>query len=349
MLLLIVFAFTALFFSFLCSIAEAVMLSVRRPFVEKMAKEGSRAGKILQNLQGKIHEPLAAILTLNTIANTVGATGVGAQAAVVYGNAYLGIVSGILTLLILVFSEIIPKTIGAVYWRQLAPYIAFYLKYLVMFLYPFVILSQYLTGMLTPKSAISGLSRDEFSAMADLGQAEGQLDANESRILKNLFRFNTTTVADIMTPSTVVFSLPADMTVAEYCTVHEGSPFSRIPIFTELPDHVTGFVLRTEILLAQANDRHEITIGSFQRDIRAIPDQQHLSRLFTFLMEQRMHMALVVDEYGSLEGLVTMEDLIETLIGLEIVDEEDKVTDMRVLARRLWRRRAGRMGLDLDE
>ena len=349
MFLLILFAFTALFFSFLCSIAEAVMLSIRSPYVATLLKQENKAGKILQDLQSNIHKPLAAILTLNTIANTVGATGVGAQAAVVFGNGYLGVVSGVLTLLILVLSEIIPKTIGAVYWRQLGTYTAYYLKYLVVMLYPFVIMSEYLIRKLTPKSTISGLSREEFVSMADLGQAEGQLDARESRILKNLFRFHSTLVSDIMTPGTVIFSLPAIMTVADYCDQHADSPFSRIPIYTAQPDHMTGFVLRSDILLAEANDRHGATLEEFQREIEAVLDQQPLSKLFSVLIEQRTHMTLVIDEYGSLEGLVTMEDLIETLLGLEIVDEEDQVADMRKLARRLWRLRASRMGMDLDD
>ncbi len=325
------------------------MLSIGRPYVETLVKQDDKAGRILQKLQSNIHEPLAAILTLNTIANTVGATGVGAQAMVVFGNAYLGVISAVLTLLILVFSEIIPKTIGAVYWRQLGTYTAYYLKYLVIILHPFVVMSDYLTRKLTPKSTITGLSREEFVSMADLGQAEGQLDATESRILKNLFRFHSTPISDIMTPGTVIFSLPATMTVADYCDQYADSPFSRIPIYKAQPDHMTGFVIRSDVLLAQANDRHGATLEEFQREIKAVLDQQPLSKLFSVLIEQRTQIALVIDEYGSLEGLVTMEDLIETLLGLEIVDEEDQVTDMRKLARRLWRLRAGTMGLRLDD
>lgn len=349
MSLLLLYAAAALFFSFLCSISEAVMLSVRRPYIAALVQQKKAAGKILHRLKENIHEPLAAILTLNTVANTAGAAGVGAQATALFGSGYLGVASGVLTLLILVFSEIIPKTVGATYWRPLAPVVGFYLKYLVIVLYPFVVLSQHLIKILTPGKIMTGFNREELASMAELGRKEGHLDAHESRILKNLFRFESTVITDIMTPRTVVFSLPETMRVADYCAQHPESPFSRIPIYGDQPDDVIGFVRRTDILLAQAHDRHDAVLKDFKRAVNVVPSTLNLSDLFELFIEQRTGLALVTDEYGSFVGLVTMEDLVETLLGLEIVDESDTTPDMQALARELWRKRAIQMGLRIDD
>ena len=241
MTLLIVYIAVALLFSFLCSIAEAVLLSVTTPYIALQEKRHPRTGNILRELKQDINRPLAAILTLNTIAHTVGAAGAGAQAAAVFGNAWVGLVSAILTLLILVFSEIIPKTLGAHYWKALAPATAHGLRYLVLALYPFVLLSVRLTGKLTDETTLTGFSREEFLVMADLSAREGRLAPQESRILKNLLLLRRNPVRDAMTPRTVVFSLPSSMRVQSWFQRYHKSRFSRIPIYAKDRDPVTGF------------------------------------------------------------------------------------------------------------
>ncbi|MCP4353770.1 MAG: HlyC/CorC family transporter [Desulfobacterales bacterium] len=334
--------------SFVCSIAEAVLLSVRTPYVASLEQKGKPSGKALRKLKENVNRPLSAILTLNTIANTIGAAGVGAQAGKIFSDWYVGLTSAVLTMVILIVSEIIPKTLGAIYWRQLAPYVAKLLNFLLLVLAPFVWLAQFLTSGISQPNKLTGFSREEFAAMADLGAMEGQLEAKESRIMKNLFRFQSSQSKDIMTPRTVVFALQENMTIAEFFDRHHHTPFSRIPIYNENRDDITGFVLKDEILLAQARDLNDSKLHEFRREIKAIASSDSLSELFEFLLDRREHIVLVMDEYGGMEGIVTLEDVIETLLGLEIVDEADKTVDMQALARALWEKRAKRMGLLSD-
>lgn len=348
MTLLIVYILFALIFSFLCSIAEAVILSVTPAYVALLEKTGRSSGALLRRLKDDINQPLAAILTLNTIAHTIGAAGAGAQVTVVFGNAYLGVASAILTLLILVFSEIIPKTLGAHHWRKLAPATAHGLRVLIWLLYPFVVLTERMTRGLAEGPVMSGFSRREFEAMADLSAEEGQLAERESEVLKNLLRLRDTQVRDAMTPRTVVFSLPRSLTVAEFFEQHEEVRFSRIPVYLDEPDSIEGFVLRSDLLLAHASGDTALRLESFQRSLPVIPDSLSLARAFNEVLRVRAHIAQVVDEFGSLAGIITLEDIIETLLGLEIVDEGDKAVNMQELARTLWRRRAREMGLKLE-
>jgi len=348
MTLLIVYASVALVFSFLCSIAEAVLLSTTTAHISVMEQEGSRAGELLRELKSDINKPLAAILTLNTIAHTVGAAGAGAQAAVVFGSAWVGAASAVLTLMILVFSEIIPKTLGATYWRSLAGVTAHGLKLLVWVLYPFVLLSEFLTRGLSRGREIEGFSRAEFAAMAELGEQEGQLEERESRILKNMFLLHETRVTDAMTPRPVVFSLPESLTVSEYFDNHYDSRFSRIPVYAGDREQLTGFVLKDDLLLAQARNNTDKTLENYRRELPALPDTTSLSDAFEEVLHQRAHIMMIVDEYGGMEGIITMEDILETLLGLEIMDESDKTADMQQYARRMWRRRAHDMGLELQ-
>ncbi|MCU7853904.1 MAG: hemolysin family protein [Candidatus Thiodiazotropha sp. (ex Monitilora ramsayi)] len=348
MLLLLVYISIALGFSFLCSIAEAVILSVTHPYISVLEQEGNGAAKLLKRLKRNINDPLAAILTLNTTAHTIGAAGAGAQATVVFGDAYLGVVSAVLTLMILIFSEIIPKTIGAVYWRQLAPSTAYLLKFLIWILYPFIKMSAVLTQLLSRGHQHGQFRRDEFTAMAQAGVEEGKLLERESLILNNLFLLREARVSDVMTPRLVVFSLDEALSVADYFNMHGDSRFSRIPIYEGERDHVTGFVLRSDLLLAHARGNSEKPLSIYRRHLAALPDTSSLQNAFELLLEERSHILLIVDEYGGMEGILTLEDVLETLIGIEIVDEMDKVEDMRKLARRLWRKRAAEMGLDID-
>lgn len=349
MALLILYVLIALVFSFLCSIAEAVLLSVTTAYVAVLEKKEKPSGTLLRKLKSDINRPLAAILTLNTIAHTMGAAGAGAQVTIVFGSAYLGVASAILTLLILFLSEIIPKSLGTHHWRVLAPATAYGLKFLVMFLYPFVMLTDKIIKRGAEGTTLNGLSRQEFLAMAELSAQEGQLTQKESEVLQNLLVLRKIRVKDAMTPRTVVFSLPERITVADFFRDYEQVKFSRIPIFSDEPDHVEGFVLRSDLLLARANGRLNENLKSFKREISILPKSSTLAQAFNEVLRVRTHIVQVVDEFGSPIGILTLEDIVETLLGLEIVDEEDATVNMREEARHVWKRRARYLWLDFGK
>jgi len=349
MTLLIIYVAVALLFSFLCSISEAVLLSVTTAHISVLEQEGKPTGPLLRKLKTDINKPLAAILTLNTIAHTVGAVGAGAQAVAVFGSNWVGLISALLTLMILVFSEIIPKTLGATYWRALAGATAHGLKFLIRVLYPFVLLSELLTRSISPDMKVEGFNRQEFAAMADLGEQEGQLQERESRILKNLFMLHETIVTDVMTPRPVVFSLSESLTVHEYFEKHYDSRFSRIPVYAKNDEMFTGFVLKDDLLLAQARNNIDSTLSTYRRNLSTLSDKSSLSDAFDEVLHQRAHIMVIVDEYGGMEGIITMEDILETLLGLEIMDESDKTADMQEYARRMWKKRAQKMGIALPK
>lgn len=344
MTLLLVYILVALGFSFLCSIAEAVILCVTSAHIALLEKEQKPSGALLRELKADINKPLAAILTLNTITHTMGAAGAGAQAAVVFGNAYVGVASAVLTLLILIFSEIIPKTLGAHYWRTLAPATAYGLRILIKLLYPFVVLSNKITGNLTSGHGLTGFSRSEFAAMAELSAQEGELAQQESAILKNLLLLRETQVKDAMTPRTVVFSLSEKTTIETFFHKYDHVRFSRIPIYKDNPELISGFVLRSDLLLAQARGNTQSQLDNYGRKMPAVLATMSLSQAFDELMRQRGHIALVMEEHGGMGGILTLEDIIETLLGLEIIDEGDKAEDMQKLAKRLQQKRLQQTG-----
>lgn len=349
MLILFIYIVIALGFSFLCSIAEAVLLSVTLPYIALLEAQQKPAGVLLRSLKEDINSPLAAILTLNTIAHTVGAAGAGAQAAVVFGSGYVGVISAVLTLLILVFSEIIPKTLGAHYWRQLAPVTAYVLRILIWSLYPFVQLTRLLTRGLAEGPTLRGVNRSEFMALAEMGGREGELAINESLIMKNLLLLRETPTQAAMTPRPVVFSIPESMTVGEFLSRYMDKPFSRIPLYRGGIEDVSGFVLRSDLLLAQVRGQSELPVVRFLREIPNIFESIDLSQALNRIISQRTHIMLVLDEYGGMAGILTLEDVLETILGFEIVDEIDKNEDMQILARKLWKRRAKKLGLDADQ
>ena len=349
LVLMIVYATVALGFSFLCSVAEAVLLSVSPSYIATLKEKGSKGATLLQNIKANIDRSLAAILTLNTIAHTVGAGGAGAEAAAYYGDQYVGIAMAILTLLILFLSEIIPKTVGAVYWRKLAPLMARFVQLLIWLLFPLILISEQLTKLLTRGKNIHGFNREEFAALADIGAAGGHLDPKEFRILKNLFRFPILCAEDIMTPRTVVFALQQDLSAHEVLEKHHEIGVTRIPIYGENRDDITGFVIRADILLNEYHREGKAKLRDLRRDIRAVKDTTPLSQVLEELLDNRAHILLVVDPYGGMSGLVTLEDVVETLIGFEIVDEADKIDDMRKLARQKWEERMERIGIDVRE
>jgi len=353
MTLLLVYATVSIFFSFLCSILEAVLLSVTPTFIEIKKKEGQAYAAQLETLKNDVDKPLIAILTLNTIAHTVGAILVGVQAEQLpykvefLGFNIVGIVSAIMTLLILIVSEIIPKTIGASYWKQLANFTS---KALIVLMFPLkwtgiLWLLQLTTKLIGDKGHGSILSREDFTAMADIAEQEGVFQESESKVIKNLLSFKEVHVKDIMTPRTVLKSADESQTIQSFFDEHPMLRFSRIPIYEGNPDTITGYFLKDQLLEAIIRGNGDQELKAIKRPILVTKRDLPIPNLFEQLIDQREHIALVVDEYGSVSGLVTQEDMIETLLGLEIMDESDTIEDLQLLARKSWERRAKRLGI----
>jgi CBS domain containing-hemolysin-like protein len=351
--LLIFYGVISIFFSFLCSILEAVLLSVTPTFINLKKQEGKSYATALEVLKKDVDRPLIAILTLNTIAHTVGAILVGKQAEQLYGSGDgygVFIVSAVMTILILVASEIIPKTIGATYWKSLANFTT---KALNVLIFPLkwtglLWLMQLTTKLIGGKGHGSVLSREGFLVMADMAHEEGVFQENESKIIKNLLNFKDILAKDIMTPRTVMKSEDENTTVADFFNKNMNLRFSRIPIYTDDPNTIKGLVLKDEIFKEMALDNGTKKLSELKREIIVIERNLPIPKLFEQLINGRNHMALVVDEYGSVSGIVTMEDVIETLLGLEIMDESDKVSDLQHMARKNWEARAKKLGI-IDE
>jgi len=347
--LLLSYVLLTLGFSFLCSVAEAVLLSITPSYIEAQKEKHSKRAMRLKRLKlDNVDRSLAAILTLNTIAHTVGAIMAGAKATVVFGSAWFGVFSAAMTLMILFLSEIIPKTIGAIYWPKLVGPTVIFVHTLIVTLFPLVWISERLTKLISHDKNMHIFSRTEFLAMARVGEQTGLLSDNESRIILNLFQFGTLKVTDIMTPRTVVSGLPEDMTIMDSMKHITQNPFSRLPLYKNDLHDITGFVLRDDILLREAQEQNDETLKTIKRDIYAVPESSSLSKLLEHLLKHHQHIAIVVDEYGAMKGIVTLEDLFETLIGIEIMDETDRVEDMRVLARKLWMKRAKALGINVE-
>lgn len=349
MILLTLYLLLAIGVSFLCSILEAVLLSITPSYIALQEQKNSAAGTILKELKEDIDRPLSAILSLNTIAHTVGAAGVGAQAAMVFGNSYVGVISAVLTFLILVFSEIIPKTLGATYWKKLSNFSARVIKVLMILMYPFVMLSKGITKLIARGDNGPGLSREEFSAMADKGVEEGIFEEGESTIFKNLIRFKSLKVRDIMTPRVVVIKFSENITVEKALESVDELYFTRIPVYGENEEDISGYVLKTDLYYELSKGNGDKELKEIRRAVHFIPQNISLKTLFEQLLEKQEHIAVVVDEYGGFSGVVTMEDVVETLLGMEIVDEIDAIEDMQKLARKQWRERARRLGIVSEE
>lgn len=349
MALLFIYLSIALVISFLCSLLESVLLTITPSYMEAEEQKGNKIGSKLKKIKSDIDRPLAAILSLNTIAHTVGAAGVGAQAVKIYGDAYMGLISGILTFLILVLSEIVPKTIGVTYWRKLTPFTAYVLEVLIIIMYPFVLISKWMTALLSSGERQPLVSRSEIYAMADMGQKEGVFIESESRILKNLVRLRTLKVEDIMTPRTVVIAAPDNWGLKKIYDNEDYFKFSRIPVFDKNIDNVSGYVHKHDVLDKLAKDAHKIPLKDIKRDIAIVPEEMSIMALFEKFIAEKEQIALVVDKYGGMAGIVTMEDVMETLLGLEIMDEYDSTRDMQEYAREKWRERAEKLGIITNE
>jgi CBS domain containing-hemolysin-like protein len=290
-------------------------------------------------MKDNIDRPLAAILTLNTIAHTVGAAGVGAQSAHVFGDRWVAVTSAVLTLLILFLSEIIPKTLGAVYARYLATFTAYTVKLMIVTLYPLVVLSEWLAQLVAGRTRQRSVERDEISSMADLGFGEGVLNAHESRVIKNLLQLRNVNVSDIMTPRAVVVMFPQTMTVGEVFNSEHSLRFARIPVYRENPDDLTGVVHRYDILQAHREGRDGNPLEDLAQPIHTVPEHGSVASCFDAFVHQQQQLFQVVDEYGGTAGIITLEDAMETLLGVEIVDETDSVEDMRKWAQTRAKRR----------
>ncbi|MCC4308621.1 MAG: CNNM domain-containing protein [Alcanivorax sp.] len=333
MTLLIVFAAVSIGFSFLCSILEAALLSITPSYIAGLRDEKPVLFRRLRRLKDDIDDPLAAILTLNTVAHTAGATGVGAQVAVVFGEAYLGVASAVMTLVILIFSEIIPKTIGAKYWRSLAPALPPLLRVMVLVLKPFVWLSKLVTrqfGTGEPDTDI----RAELKAMAEIGRDQQALDEDERRVITNILNLHEIKVGKVMTPRTVVRSLRPDDTVDQVRQRLVNQPFSRYPVINE-HDEALGYVHKSDLLDVEGGRK----IGEVMRGVTPYRSTMNIEYVFGEMLRQRQHLGMVYDELGTWVGLITMEDVIETILGQEIMDETDNVSNLRRYARQRWSRR----------
>ena len=348
-ILIVAFIFS-IGFSFLCSILEAVLLSITPSYVSIKKQEGSAIATKLEGFKEDIDRPLSAILTLNTIAHTLGAIMVGKYAAKVFGNSELweAIIAAVMTLAILILSEIIPKTIGANNWKSLTPFTVRTLGILNWILFPLIWLSQLITKTFKKEKDKSVLSRADFVAMTEIASDQGVFREGESTVLRNLLRFDNILVGDVMTPRIVVVSMSEDMTVQEFYDQDE-LRLSRIPIYKENKDEITGYILKDEALYSLIKDEHNKPLSDLRREMVVTKSDEPIPKLFNILMEKREHIALVVDDFGGMIGVVTIEDIIETLLGLEIVDEFDNVEDMQAHARKIWKVRAEKLGLPTEE
>ena len=334
--------FLALGVSFLCSLLESIILSITHSHVAVLAKTGSQAGRLLENMKGNINKPLAAILTVNTVANVVGAAGVGAQAMKLFGSEWVAILSGLLTLCILIFSEIIPKTLGTVYWRSLAGPAVYMITGLIYMTYPFVFLSNYFSKIFASENHQQKVSRQEVVAMAEMGEDEGSIREKESDIIENLLNLNDVVAEDVMTPRSVVFALQKDSTVGDVVEEHTPIAFSRIPIFDKDMDDILGFVHRYDLVNKQAEDQFNTKMNGILEPIHTVKQEDSIASILDEFVRRRQQIFMVIDEFGTTTGLITLEDAIETLLGVEIVDEHDSVVDMRKLATEKFRSKRGK-------
>lgn len=336
MLTLIAYLFLALFVSFICSIMESVLLSTPHSFLIVKQANGHVWAKSFIDLKKNIDKPLSAILSLNTVAHTIGAAGVGAQAVKVFGEASFGIVSTVLTILILVLTEIIPKTIGTRYWKKLSRVSYFTIKIMVFITYPLVMLSSVITKVFSKQTNEQSTSREEIAALASIGNDEGLFSEKENKIIQNILKLKNVKVTEIMTPRVVVAIADENLPLHDFLKNKDYLKFSRIPVYSGNEENITGYVFRQQVFENLAEDNHNLKLKEIKREITIVPNTMVLLSLWEKLLERKEHIALIVDEYGGLDGIVTMEDIIETLLGLEIIDEKDTITDMQKFARERW-------------
>lgn len=330
--LILLYFLGALSLSFLCSVLEAVLLSTPMSYISMRENQGSKTATLMKQYKNNVDRPVGAILSLNTIAHTIGSAGVGAESIKIFGEQYFGLISAILTLLILVLSEIIPKTIGVSYWRSLALPSTRIIRVLILITYPLVLLSELITKVFTPRGNQASMSREEVSAMVDVGTTEGIFRESESKLIKSCIALSGVKARQIMTPSIVVESACQDLTVKDFQAKQSWS-FSRIPVYAGDKDYITGYVLKDAVLKLLSEDQFHVKLSDLKRPILTFREEESVFQIWEKMLEKREHISVIIDEYGGLRGLVTMEDIIETMTGVEIVDEDDVAVDMQALAK----------------
>jgi CBS domain containing-hemolysin-like protein len=325
----------AIALSALCSMLEATLLSTPLSYVTGLEEQGIKGAQRLKRLKQNPDRPISAILCLNTIANTVGASIVGSLVYEVYGDALVGVFSTIFTFAILIFSEIIPKTIGASYWRSLALTASAIINMMIFITYPLVLLLELLQKRISSGSNQVSISREDISAMVSVATEEEVIETEEKKMIQNLLKLDEITAHEIMTPSTVVEMAEGQMTIREF--YDSDLTHSRILVYDEENDeYVIGYVLRQTVLEEMAEDRFATHIRDISRPILTFPEDEPVGNIWEKFLEKKEHISVIIDEYGTFRGIVTMEDVIETMLGQEIVDETDEVVDMQEYAKEQW-------------
>lgn len=340
---IIILFFLTIGISFVCSLLEAVLLSSTSAYLAVLGGKGQKSASLLEHLKENIDRPISAILTLNTISHTLGSASIAYHVQHIYGESVVTAASFILTFAILVFSEILPKSIGNAHWRALIPFAAYMIQAMVICLYPFVLLSEKISKIIAKESDDPEVTREEIVATAEIGVEEGTLKGKESTIIKNLMMLDRIFVSDIMTPRSVMFALEDEMTVGEVFQKYQPLRYSRIPVFHDSIDNIIGMCYRYKVLESVSNDKHSEKVADIVHPISSIPERMTASQVLDFFIKEKEHLALAVDEYGIITGLVSLEDAIETLLGVEIVDELDSVEDLRKYALEQWQLRKQKM------
>ncbi|MCQ2182626.1 MAG: CNNM domain-containing protein [Bacteroidales bacterium] len=335
---LLLFLIGAMAISFLCSVLEATLMSTPISYITLREEEGYKPAETMKKYKQDTSRPIAAILSLNTIANTIGAAGVGREATILFGSEWFGVVSAVTTILILVFSEILPKTIGTTHWKGLMGFVTRTITVLIVILYPIVVSIEFLQKLITPKSSETSISREEVGAMADVAEESGELDEDENEIIQNIISIDEIMARDVMTPRVVAAIAPETMTVKDFYKDKRFLHHSRIPVYADDDEYITGYILRIEALQLMAEDKFDSMLGSIRRDIPAFQEETSIDVIWDEMLQKKEQIAAIINEYGSFQGILTMEDVIETILGDEIVDERDAVEDMQQLARDRWKK-----------
>ena len=342
MALLLTFLLGTLCVSFLCSILEATLMSTPLSYITMKKEQGYKLADKFLAYKTDTEKPLAAILSLNTIANTIGAAGVGRQATILFGSTWFGIISAITTLLILIFAEIVPKTIGASYWKHLTGFATRTISFLIVILYPLVLLVSLIARTLSKDEDEATVSREEVTAMANIGVEEGVIDSDENKVIQNIMKLDNVPAYEAMTPRIVAMTAQENMTLKNFYKNEQYLHYSRIPVYGDSPEYITGYILLSDALEGLADDEFDKRLKEIKRPISFFNEEDSLSTIWEELLKKREQMALIIDEYGCFQGIVTLEDIIETILGLEIIDENDQAIDMQQFARERWERRQKR-------
>ena len=339
MLDLIIFLLIALCISFLCSILEASLMSTPISYITLKEEEGLKAAAKFKQYKLDSSRPLAAILSLNTIANTIGAAGVGRQATILFGSQWFGVVSAVTTILILVFSEIIPKTIGTSHWKSLTSFTANTIHLIIILLFPIVVTVEFLQKIISSSNSDVGVSREEIGAMADVAEETGELEEEENEIIQNIINIDEISAKEAMTPRVVAAIAPESMTIKKFYRDRRFLHHSRIPLYADNDEYITGYILRMEALQLMAEDKFDCKLSEIKRKVSSFPEETTIDKIWDYMQKSKEQIAVIINDYGSFQGLLTMEDIIETILGDEIVDERDEVVDMQQLAIDKWKNR----------